>query len=86
MLLAFSTIADIAPTILELAGVKHPVPASQATRTWRGREVAAIRGKSWVQYFSEGRDGMDVIHTDDDPSFGWELFGRADKPFLYRWG
>ncbi|CAL5869146.1 uncharacterized protein PFLUO_LOCUS3374 [Penicillium psychrofluorescens] len=36
----FATVMDIGPTILEMAGLKHPAP------TYQGREVAAMRGKS----------------------------------------
>lgn len=57
---------DIAPTILELAGVEHP------GTTYRGRTVAPIGGKSWVPYLT-GRTGS--IHS-DDVAMGWELFGR----------
>ena len=77
LLRAFSTVADIAPTILELAGIKHPVPTGQATGPWKDHTVAALRGKSWVPYFKSGHDGMEMIHTNDDPAYGWELFGRA---------
>lgn len=42
----FATVMDIAPTILEMAGIKHPSPV------FHGREVAPMRGKSmasWLQ-------------------------------------
>ncbi|GFZ51561.1 Uncharacterized sulfatase [Saitozyma sp. JCM 24511] len=78
LLRAFSTVADLCPTILDLAGVSHPVPDGQATGSWRDRVVAGMRGKSWVRYFGGGQpDGISAIHSDDDPAFGWELFGRA---------
>ena len=76
---AFSTVADLTPTWLELAGVKHPVPPGQATGKWHERTVAGMRGKSWVKYFDQGRDGTEMIHTDDDPAYGWELYGRAGE-------
>ncbi|RSH95516.1 hypothetical protein EHS25_000608 [Saitozyma podzolica] len=78
LLRAFSTVADLCPTILDLAGVSHPCPDGQAAGSWRDRTVAGMRGKSWVRYFSgEQLDGISAIHSDDDPAFGWELFGRA---------
>ena len=43
---AFTTVMDIAPTVLELAGAAHP------GQTYRGREVAPMRGRSWVSYLS----------------------------------
>jgi arylsulfatase A-like enzyme len=62
----FSTVMDIAPTLLDLAGVRHP-----GTR-WRGRDVAALRGKSWLGYLS---GETEQVH-DDNTVTGWELFGR----------
>ena len=38
---AYCTVMDILPTFLELAGLKHP------GRTYKGREIAPLRGKSW---------------------------------------
>ncbi len=43
---AFSTVMDIAPTFLELAGVAHP------GTEYQGREVAPIRGRSLLPYLS----------------------------------
>jgi arylsulfatase A-like enzyme len=63
---AFSTVMDIAPTVLELAGVEHP------GTTYRDREVAPMRGQSLVPYLS---GDTEVVH-DADTSTGWELFGR----------
>ncbi|KAK7054676.1 hypothetical protein VNI00_003139 [Paramarasmius palmivorus] len=60
---AFATVMDITPTILDLAGIKHP------GKTFRGRTVEEIRGKSWKAFFEgpvRARKGI-----------GWELFGRA---------
>lgn len=37
---AFATVMDIAPTILEMAGLSHPAPE------WLGREVVPMRGAS----------------------------------------
>lgn len=63
---AFATVMDIAPTVLELAGVQHP------GTTYCGRTVAPIRGKSWIPHLA-GQTGS--IHP-DDMAMGWELFGR----------
>lgn len=38
---AFSTVMDIAPTLLELAGVTHP------GTSYRGREVAPCAAAHW---------------------------------------
>jgi len=62
---AFTTAMDIAPTVLELAGVEHP------GTSWRGREVEPMRGRSMVAYLS----GADGVH-DAETGTGWELFGR----------
>lgn len=62
---AFSTAMDIAPTLLELAGIEHP-------RThYRGREIVAPRGSSMVDYL---RGATERIH-DANEAVGWELFG-----------
>ncbi len=63
---AFSTVMDIAPTVLELAGARHP------GTTYEGRAVVPMRGRSLVPYLS-GR--ADTVH-DDQTGTGWELFGR----------
>jgi arylsulfatase len=63
---AFTTVMDIAPTVLELAGVAHP------GATYRDREVAPMRGRSLVDYLS---GGAEQVHDGEDGT-GWELFGR----------
>ncbi|KAJ6594183.1 alkaline-phosphatase-like protein [Mycena capillaripes] len=76
---AFATVMDIAPTVLDLAGIKHP----GASTLFRGRKVEALRGKSWFPFFSTLADTADLgavpgaLHTANDPAVGWELFGRA---------
>ncbi|WP_454256713.1 arylsulfatase [Pseudomonas sp. Marseille-Q8238] len=61
----FSTVMDITPTILDLAGVRHP------GKRWQGREVAEPRGKSWLGYLS---GETEQVH-DEQTVTGWELFG-----------
>lgn len=63
----FSTVMDLAPTILEMAGVKHPAP------TYQGREVVTMRGKSMVPYLKKTAK---TIHEQDFIN-GWETCGRA---------
>ncbi|OBJ49267.1 arylsulfatase [Mycobacterium sp. 1423905.2] len=63
---AFTTVMDIAPTLLDLAGVAHP------GTTYRGREVAAMRGRSLVGYLS---GSVADVHSQATGT-GWELFGR----------
>ena len=63
---AFATVMDIAPTVLELAGVAHP------GTIYRGREVERMRGRSLVAYLS---GDSETVH-DAATSTGWELFGR----------
>ena len=63
----FATVMDIAPTILEMAGVKHPAPRYQ------GREVVDMRGKSMLPYI-QGK--ATSVHEQDFVS-GWETCGRA---------
>ena len=64
----FSTVMDITPTILELAGIRHPSPR------YRGRDVVPVRGHSWVSYLSNPQQQR-FIH-DEESVTGWELFDR----------
>ena len=66
----FTTVMDITPTLLELAGTRHP------GTSWRGRAVAPVRGRSWVDFLS-GR--ADQVH-DDQTVTAWELFGARAAP------
>jgi len=63
---AFTTVMDIAPTVLELAGIEHP------GSSYRGREIEPMRGRSLVEYLS---GAVDSVH-DAETGTGWELFGR----------
>ncbi|KAI1424648.1 alkaline-phosphatase-like protein [Xylaria sp. FL1777] len=63
----FATVMDLAPTILDMAGVTHPAP------TYQGREVVPMRGKSMVPYLAKKAD---TIHEKDFIN-GWETCGRA---------
>jgi arylsulfatase len=62
---AFMHVMDIAPTLLELAGISHPA-------TYKGREVLPLRGKSLVPFLA----GKTSLVRDDSDVVGWELFGR----------
>lgn len=63
---SFSTVMDIMPTILELAGANHP------GAMYKGRPIVPMRGKSWVQYLQ----GITKRIHPDDFVMGWELYGR----------
>jgi len=62
---AFLSVADVAPTFLDLAGI----PAN-LTR-FGNREVKPITGKSWLGYL---RGNSDAVYGPQD-AFGTELFG-----------
>jgi arylsulfatase A-like enzyme len=64
---AFSTVMDLAPTILEMAGIQHPAPL------YNGREVVPMRGKSMLPFLS---GSTATIHPTDFIQ-GWETCGRA---------
>lgn len=61
---AFTTVMDILPTVLELAGV------APTGGTFRGREVVTVKGKSWIEHLSHRSDH---VHESDAVT-GWELF------------
>ncbi|WP_089340888.1 arylsulfatase [Burkholderia singularis] len=62
---AFATVMDVAPTVLELAGIAHPVTQ------YRGREIAPLKGASLVSYLQRTTSHVhDAEHVT-----GWELFG-----------
>ncbi|KAK2763692.1 hypothetical protein FQN54_009308 [Arachnomyces sp. PD_36] len=76
---AFSSVMDICPTILDLAGIKHPA-ADVKSAKFRDRDVVSMRGKSWVPYMVHGKSAENAasssaIHGDN--AMGWELFGRG---------
>lgn len=63
---AFTTAMDIAPTLLDLAGVAHP------GRRYRGRDIVGLRGRSLWPWLA----GLTAQVHPDGTSTGWELFGR----------
>lgn len=63
----FSTIMDIAPTLLDMAGVKHPAPH------YKGREIVGMRGQSMVPWLKGEKNSIHVA----DFVEGWEMSGRA---------
>ncbi|RSM09293.1 hypothetical protein CEP52_004158 [Fusarium oligoseptatum] len=67
---SFVTVMDILPTVLELAGLEHP------GKTYRGREVALPRGKSWVPHLASKKADDVSIHGENTHTHGWELFGH----------
>lgn len=58
-------VKDIAPTILELAGVQHPA-------TYKGQKIEPMQGKSWVGMLN----GKTESPRDSSDWLGWELFGN----------
>jgi arylsulfatase len=63
---AFSTVMDVMPTLLEMAGTSHP------GAEYKGRTLAPMMGRTLVPYFA-GR--ADNAHPEDAVT-GWEFFGR----------
>jgi arylsulfatase len=58
-------VADLMPTLLEIAGASYP-------KTWEGRELPALMGKSWGPVLA----GQAESPRTDQDSLGWELFGN----------
>lgn len=63
----FTTVMDILPTILQLAGVQSPKD------TFHGRDIVPIRGKSWTGHLSFGDLQGTSVHDEDAHVHGWEL-------------
>lgn len=63
----FATIMDLAPTLLEMAGLTHPAPSYQ------GRTIVPMRGKTMLPFL---HGGAATIHASDH-IHGWETCGRA---------
>jgi arylsulfatase len=59
------TVRDIAPTILDLAGVEHP------GAQYKGRSLVPVSGKSALPYL---QGDADTVHG--DAAIGWELYGN----------
>jgi len=59
-------VMDIVPTVLELAGIEHPL-------TYKGREIAPVQGKSWLGMLAGNTQSP---RTSDD-WLGWELFNNG---------
>ncbi|MFT5730937.1 MAG: arylsulfatase A-like enzyme [Desulforhopalus sp.] len=59
-------VKDITPTILEMAGIRHP-------STFKGRKIEPLQGKSWVEMLA----GKSTSARTADDWLGWELFGNA---------
>lgn len=62
----FMTVMDIAPTLLEMAGVEAP------GKRYRGRVIEPMSGRSLLSYL-QGRS--ERVH-DGSHAVGWELFGQ----------
>ncbi|CAK7242823.1 MAG: hypothetical protein STHCBS139747_004325 [Sporothrix thermara] len=66
----FTTVMDILPTVLDLAGVQHPGDV------FRGRPVAGLRGHSWVPLLGSQSLAVQVYDPERDV-VGWEQLGNA---------
>lgn len=67
----FTTVMDILPTLLDLAGIEHPAPK------FRGRDVVYPRGKSWVPLLREPDNENLKIYNSTTDIVGWEQLGVA---------
>jgi arylsulfatase len=63
---AFTTIMDLAPTFLEVAGAKYP-------STYQGDSLMPYKGASLLPFLNKKKK---YVH-DEDYVMGWELFGRC---------
>lgn len=65
----FTSVMDVVPTVLELAGVQHP------GTVFHGREIEPVRGKSWVSHLDSGDYASTSVHDENEHVHGWELVG-----------
>ena len=63
---AFTTIMDLAPTFLDLAGAKYP-------SVYQGKSLAPYKGTSVLPLLTKQKNN---VHN-DEYVMGWELFGRC---------
>lgn len=63
-----TTVMDIAATVLDVAGIEHPVKTGESSGLFRGREVVGMKGKTWTGIFNKG----EVCHDESEP-LGWEV-------------
>jgi arylsulfatase A-like enzyme len=63
---AFTSVVDLAPTFLELAGVEHPEYG------YNGRPLQSLQGESLLPLALGDADSV----RPDDFFFGWEVFGH----------
>jgi arylsulfatase len=61
----FMHVADLMPTLLEMAGTSYP-------KTYEGREVPALMGKSWGPMLA----GQTESPRTEKDYIGWEIFGN----------
>ncbi len=76
----FASVLDVAPTLLELAGIEHP------GERYQGRPIFPLQGSSMLAHLSAPgqTDGSADDKTDEQAArihpaehvMGWELFGR----------
>jgi arylsulfatase len=72
-------VADIMPTLLELAGASYP-------KAYKGQELPSLIGKSWVKMLA---GGVESPRTDQD-YMAWEIFGnravrQGDWKLRWQW-
>ncbi|KAH6662288.1 alkaline-phosphatase-like protein [Halenospora varia] len=67
---SFTTVMDILPTVLSLAGLEHP------GTTFQGREVVPVRGKSWVPHLTSPDYSKSSVHGEDVHIHGWEFLDQ----------
>ena len=64
---AFSSVMDIAPTLLDIANTTYP------ENIYKGIEIHPLKGKSMIDFLMERKN---EIHS-DQYVMGWELFNRG---------
>ena len=69
---AFATVMDLAPTLLEMAGVEHPAREGEPSSPKPARQLEPMRGASMLPYLQRHSERIHPASR----AFGWELFGQ----------
>ena len=85
---AFASVMDITPTLLQFAGVEHPVSRDKSSGMYQDREVYGLRGNSWLPFFHQlgarlGRDAKSPAVINGTSSWSHHGEKNAEEMAIY---